>query len=132
MKEIAKKWFDFARADLEAAEVLLKGGKTYWSDQLCVYHCHQCIEKIFKTVIIEKGNQPKRIHDLISLLEESKVKLPKHLREYIEELNPHYQLPRYPDIPYKGPIFRYNKEIAKHHINKTKEILLWLKKSILK
>lgn len=132
MKEITKKWLDFARADLEAAEVLYESGKTHWSDQLCVYHCHQCVEKILKTVIIKKGNQPKRIHDLISLLEESDAKLPKHLQEYIKELNPHYQLPRYPDMPARGPVFKYDKKAAEYHIKKTKEILLWLKKSILK
>lgn len=132
MKEITKKWFDFAKADMEAAEVLCKSGKTHWSDQLCVHHCHQCVEKILKAAIIEKGGQPSRIHDLISLLEESKIKLTEDLQRYIEELNPHYQLPRYPDIPFRGPVFKYDKKMAKYHIKKTKEILLWLEKSILK
>ena len=131
MKKVTKKWLDFARADLEAAEVLLNSGKTHWSYQLCVLHCHQAIEKILKTIIINQGKEIKRIHDLIILLGDSNVKLPKNLQEYIDELNPHYQRPRYPDIPYKGPVFQYNKEIAEYHFNKTKTLFLWLTKELM-
>jgi HEPN domain-containing protein len=101
MKNLTKKWLDFARADLEAAEVLLKSGKTHWSYQLCVLHCHQAIEKILKTVIVKNGDEVKKIHDLITLLKDSKLKLPEKFQEHIDQLNPHYQLPRYPDISYK-------------------------------
>lgn len=131
MKKITKKWLDYARADLEAAEVLLKSGKTHWSYQLCLLHCHQAIEKILKTIIVDKNEEVKRIHDIITLLEDSEVKLPKELQEYIDELNPHYQHPRYPDIPYKGPVFQYNKKIAEYHFNKTKTLFLWLTKKLI-
>ncbi len=90
MKKLTKKWLDFARADLEAAEVLLKSGKTHWSRQLSVLHCHQAIEKILKTVIISNGDEVKKVHNLIFLLNESKLKVPQEFKQYIEELNPHY------------------------------------------
>lgn len=131
MKRVTKKWLDFAKADLEAAEVLLKSGKTHWSYQLCVLHCHQAIEKILKTIIVNKGKEIKKIHDLIILLKDSEIKLPKNLEEYIDELNPHYQPSRYPDIPYKGPIFKYNKEIAQYHFNKTRTLFLWLTERLI-
>ena len=60
MKSITKKWLDFARADLEGAKVLLRSGETHWSYQLCVLHCHQAIEKILKTVIVENGDEVKK------------------------------------------------------------------------
>lgn len=130
MKEITKKWLEFAKGDLKGAEVLLKSGKTQWTDQLCVLHCHQAMEKLLKSVIVEKGKKIKRIHDLIILLEDSQLELPKEFRDYIDRLNPHYQPSRYPDIPYKGPILRYSKKIAKEHFYKTKEVFLWIEKKL--
>ncbi len=131
MKKLTKKWLDFAKADLEAAGVLLKSGETHWSYQLCVLHCHQAIEKILKTVIVDREKEIKKIHDLIKLLKDSGLKLPTEFEEFIDRLNPHYQLPRYPDIPHRGPVLKYNKEVAKYHFDKTKEIFLWIEKKIL-
>ena len=51
MKSIVKKWLEYARADLEAAEVLVSHPKSHYSHQLAVLHCHQAIEKIIKTFI---------------------------------------------------------------------------------
>ena len=50
--------------------------------------------------------------------------------EYIDSLNPHYQLPRYPDIRYKGPILRYNKKVTREYFDKTKQVFLWIEKKI--
>lgn len=130
MKKVTKKWLEFAKADLEGAEVLLKSGKSQWTNQLCVWHCHQAVEKLLKTVIVEKDKEVKKIHDLIKLLKDSKIELPRDFQEYIDKLNPHYQAPRYPDIPHKGPILKYNKEIANYHLEKTKKLFLWLKKKL--
>lgn len=88
----------------------MESGRTHWSYQLCLLHCHQAIEKILKTIIVDKNKEVKRIHDIIALLEDSEVKLPKELQEYINELSPHYQHSRYPDIPYKGQFFNTIKE----------------------
>lgn len=131
MKEIIKKWLQFAKGDLEAAEVLLKSAKTNWSYQLCVLHCHQAIEKILKAAIIEKGQEIRKIHDLVKLLTDSGLKITPQFEEYIKELNSHYQPPRYPDIPQRGPIFRYDRKFAQYHFNKTKEIFLWIQKKLM-
>ena len=48
MEEIVKKWLEYAKTDLEAAEVLVKAGKSPYSYQAAVLHCHQAIEKNFK------------------------------------------------------------------------------------
>ncbi len=131
MKNLTKKWLDFAKADIEAAEVLLKSGKTHWSRQLCVLHCHQAIEKILKTVIVENGDEVRRIHDLIILLKDSKLELTEKFQNHIDQLNPHYQLSRYPDIFYKGPILRYDNETASENFNKTKQVFLWIEKKLM-
>ncbi len=46
MKIIVEKWLNFAKADLEAAEILVTHPKSHYSYQLAVLHCHQSIEKI--------------------------------------------------------------------------------------
>lgn len=131
MKDLVKRWLEYAKADLEAAEVLVNHPKSHYSYQLAVLHCHQAIEKILKTVIIAKKNEPKRVHNLIYLLEESKLDISEENRKYIEELSPHYQPSRYPDIPYKGPILKYNKKTAEYHLDKTMEIFLWIEKQLI-
>jgi len=130
MKDIIKKWLDFAKADLEAAEVLLCHPKSNYSYQLCVLHCHQALEKILKAVIIKKGGEPKKVHNLIYLLEESSLKASPEQKAYIEKLSPHYQPSRYPDISYRGPAIKYDKKEAAYHFNKTKEVFLWIEKTM--
>lgn len=127
---IVEKWLEYARVDLEGAEVLVKNPKSSYSYQLSVLHCHQAVEKILKTVIVANNQEVKKIHDLVRLVELAKLKLTEELFDYIKELNAHYQPARYPDIKYKGPILKYNQGIAKYHFKHTKEIFLWIEKKI--
>jgi len=130
MNDIAKKWLDYAKADLEVAEVLVKNPKSKYSLQLAVLHCHQAIEKILKTIIVNKGVEPKRTHDLIKLLLDSKQKLSPELKEYLERLNIHYHPARYPDIHYKEGIIKYSKETVFYHFKQTKKLFKWLEKGL--
>ena len=98
MDKITGKWLEYAKADLEAAEVLVRAGKTSHSYQLAVLHCHQAVEKIFKTTVVNKNAAPQRIHDLVKLSQDTSVKTPLRFQNYISELNVHYQPSRYPDI----------------------------------
>lgn len=83
MERLVKKWFEYAKVDLEAAEILANSPKSHYSYQLSVLHCHQAIEKIIKTVIVSQKKEPKRVHNLIYLLQESNLELPIELRKYI-------------------------------------------------
>lgn len=130
MDVITKKWFGYAKADLEAAEILMKHPKSSWSYQLAVLHCHQAIEKLPKTVIVSKGEEVYKIHDIVKLAETSKLELPPESQEYLKELNVHYQPSRYPDTPHKGLILKYNKETAKYHFERTKRLFLWIEKKL--
>lgn len=129
-KDLIKKWLQFAKADLEAAEILVLSPKSHHSYQLAVLHCHQAIEKILKTIIVAKNKTPKRVHDLLILAKDTGIVFEKETMQYIKKLNPHYQLPRYPDIFYKGPVLKYTKELAKYHFNQTRKLFLWLEKKL--
>ncbi|MBU3924414.1 HEPN domain-containing protein [Patescibacteria group bacterium] len=130
MEVIVKKWLDYAKADLEAAEVLSQHPKSHWSYQLAVLHCHQAVEKILKTIIVARDEEPKKIHDLVRLGELSKLEFSLEDQDYIKELNIHYQPSRYPDIFYKESTPRYSKENMEHHLEKTKKLFLWIKTKI--
>jgi len=129
-EQLIKKWLDYAKADMEAADVLAKNPKSSWSYQLAVWHCHQAIEKILKTVIVNNKGEAYKIHDLVRLAELSKLKLPPEFQDYIRRLNAHYILPRYPDIRHKGPILKYNQTTADEHLKETKRLFLWIIKEL--
>lgn len=126
MSSLIEKWLAYAKADLEAAMVLVGSAISHYSYQLAVLHCHQAIEKMLKTVLITKKEEPKKTHNLIYLMEKTGLQFSSEKKSYIEELSPHYQPSRYPDIPYNGPILRYDKKIAEHHLKNTKELFKWL------
>jgi len=128
--DIAKKWLDYAKAELEAVEILVKNPKSRFSYQLAVLHCHQAIEKILKTIAVSKKLEPKRTHDLVKLAFDSKLKIPSELQEYIKKLNIHYQPARYPDIHYKNDVIKYDKETGFYHFKQTKKLFQWLEKEL--
>lgn len=121
MKDITKRWVEYAEKDLEAAQGLL--GAKCW--QHCVLNCHQAIEKILKAVIIEQDKEPKKIHNLVTLLQNSKLQCPQQFRKYIEQLSPHYLPARYPDVRYKMR-FIYNQRVAGYYLRKSMELFNWI------
>lgn len=67
MHEEAERWRVFAREDLRMAELAM--AEALWN-QVC-FHAQQCVEKIFKAWLAERGETPPRTHklaDLIALL----------------------------------------------------------------
>ena len=82
---LTRKWLEYAKADLEAAVVLVKSGKTHYSYQAAVMHCHQAEEKMLKTLIVSNNEAPKRIHDLIKLTQDTGVRIPLGLEQYVKE-----------------------------------------------
>jgi len=132
MKDVTKKWVAFARGDLEAAELQFQHGGTRGSAyQIAVFHCHQAIEKILKAHIVEQDKEVKKSHDLTQLRALTGLSMPDHLVECIDNLQPHYLIPRYPDLPFKPSFtFTYNRANTKIILNQTQELLLWLEQKL--
>jgi len=128
MEKILKKWIDFAKADLDAANRLFKSPKpNFWTYLLILWHCHQVIEKTLKMLIIKKEKELLKIHDLAKLAKLSEIKLSDEQKQIIEDLNEFYLRPRYPDLVYK-PLFKPDKKFTENYLEKTKRFFLWLKK----
>ena len=128
MKEITKKWIEFAKADLEAARVQLRyGPKRSSAYQVAIFHCHQAVEKILKAHLVEQDQEVKKSHDLTALRVSTGLFIPEHIQQHIDELQPHYLIPRYPDFPFMPEFsFRYNRSNARTILDHTQTIVLWL------
>ncbi|MEK9129846.1 MAG: HEPN domain-containing protein [Patescibacteria group bacterium] len=132
MKELLKRWVLFAKADLDAAQRLFSSPKpTQWTFILILWHCHQTIEKMLKMMIIAKGKELFKIHDLPRLFEQTEINnLPKEYKIFLYQLNKYYLYSRYPDIVYSKPYPQSNKEKAEKYLKLTLECYLWLKKLV--
>lgn len=126
----AQKWLEFAERDIEAAKILFQhGNKMGFAYQACVFHCHQTVEKLLKAIIVSKGLPAPKTHDLVRLAKESKVTLSISVSNFIRDLNPHYQISRYPDMPFVSDFsFAYKRHAVGKILNQTKKLYLWLEK----
>lgn len=63
------------------------------------FHCHECLEKLLKALIVRRGEHPPRTHSLVALLELQDVTLQHDaaLREDCTFLDLFYPASRYPD-----------------------------------
>lgn len=104
MRKVTGSWLKDAQDDLESASILFEHGKYRGT----CYHSQQCVEKGLKSLILEKGERPERIHDVVELLNET-TKLGWNLSfpmDYAIFLNSIYK-GRYPTeeglLPYGEP-----------------------------
>ena len=65
----ANPWLEFAMEDYKAIQNL-KGKKLY---RIVLFHAQQFFEKSIKGILVEKGIQPPRTHDLIFLWKKLKI-----------------------------------------------------------
>lgn len=122
MKKITQKWREYGKKDLENATILFTG-KAY---EGAIWHCHQAIEKTLKAIIAEKGFKIRKTHDLLGLVADAKINLPKNISDFIDNLNPYYNPIRYPDAIIETKL-SYLRSTAQNILKTTKEVTKWLK-----
>ncbi|MBU0470236.1 MAG: HEPN domain-containing protein [Nanoarchaeota archaeon] len=123
MKEEAKKWFEQAKKDIEAAEINHKQ-KIYYVASLM---SQQAAEKALKAFLIDKGLKIPKVHDLVFLARKADVE--EYLFSKCDKLTQVYIESRYP-TPGKEPFKRFDKENSKEHILIAEEILKWVEENI--
>jgi HEPN domain-containing protein/predicted nucleotidyltransferase len=64
MRKATENWVKDAEDELSSALILLEHGKF---KGVC-YHSQQCVEKALKSLILEKGERPDKVHDIVELL----------------------------------------------------------------
>jgi hypothetical protein len=94
----AANWFEFARTDLQVAELALAAGLF---NQAC-FHAHQAVEKLLKGFILARGKRVPRTHSLVDLGRlAQELGFPQELRNKIRILR--WLLPFPPAIPMPFP-----------------------------
>jgi HEPN domain-containing protein/predicted nucleotidyltransferase len=63
MRRAAESWCAEAADELSSAHILFEHDHFKGA----CYHSQQCVEKALKALIVEKGERPERVHDLVSL-----------------------------------------------------------------
>jgi HEPN domain-containing protein len=59
----SEEWLAYAYTDIQSAEVLV-GAAIY--GQAC-FHCQQCVEKAFKSILVKQDRLVPRIHSIFTL-----------------------------------------------------------------
>jgi HEPN domain-containing protein len=94
MKPETKTWVADAEYDLQSARVMLDSGRYFF----VVFMCHLTIEKLLKSVIVERqGIVPPKIHNLLGLVVRAGLTIPAERRPLINELDNMSVVTRYPD-----------------------------------
>lgn len=128
-KQILKTWMLFAKSDLDAAKRLFNSPRpNRWTYLLTLWHCHQAIEKMLKMIMLEKGKELIKTHDLPRLLKLSEIdNTSEKYVNLIYNLNNFYLRPRYPDMVYSS-FPNLDRKSTKKYLESTNELFLWLKK----
>jgi HEPN domain-containing protein len=116
-------WLKSADYDLESARFMLKSDRFLY----VVFLCHLTLEKTFKALVCESSPDPApRTHDLIYLVKRTGIGLTSQNLEFIGKINNASIPTRYPE-DIQEAIKEYNREIATAYLEKTEEVVSWLK-----
>lgn len=66
MNGSVKDWISKAEGDFDVAQLVLHSKLRPNYDAVC-FHCQQCVEKLLKALLLNRGIKPPRVHDLIVL-----------------------------------------------------------------
>ncbi len=124
-EEIIKEWLDKGKKDIEDAEFLLENDR---SAETVSFHIQQAGEKYLKGFLIYNGWKLERIHDLVKLNEEA-TKIDKSFNRFsnpLRKITNFYFESRYP----VGYEVEYTKQELKEAINKTKDLIVLIKKKL--
>ena len=122
-KEQIDYWFVLAEEDILVADSLFTTEHYVW----CLFLCHLSIEKVLKGLFIQNVKEmPPKIHDLVKLAKSANLNVGEDRLFFLDEMNKFNIEARYPD--YKSSINKIcTKEFTIDKLNKTKELLNWLK-----
>ena len=116
-------WVSTAEHDLPVAESLFEKGHYVW----CLFIGHLILGKIIKAHFVKDTEQtPPKIHDLVKLVNRTKLQLTQEQLEFLLRVNNFNLENRYPD--YKQNLYKtLTKNYSEENFNKIKEIYFWLK-----
>ncbi len=122
VKEKIEYWLDISCYDMDTAEAMQRSGRYLYA----VFMCQQAIEKLLKTLHIQKlGTESPFSHNLVYLQSLLDISPDKSYLESMAELTAYYLEGRYPTYKQKLSSL-ITQEKAEDILKKTKEIFQWL------
>lgn len=126
MKKTTANWLAGADYDVKAAEAML-GSKRYL---YVVFMCHLAIEKTLKAGWAEtRAEHPPRTHDLLLLIRELRLGVPKAHRRLVGTIANASIPTRYPE-DLKKMIGQYPRRTVSSYLVRTKRVVQWLRKQL--
>jgi len=123
MRPDTKNWIALSNYDLETARYMLTSGRFLY----VIFMCHLALEKMLKAHFTEVTQSiPPKTHDLIYLIKKSGLVLPQTYLEFIGKINNASVPTRYPE-DLQRIIAQYPESIARDYLEKTEEVLKWLR-----
>ena len=119
-------WLNYARNDIDSADFMLQSGRWFYT----LFMCQQAIEKLTNGLyILYIDDNVPRLHDINSILDRFREKLPEQLSEeqakLFDTLSQFYLRSRYPD--YTSVLASLTtQETAQGIYEKSKETFQWL------
>ena len=124
MKKTTANWLASADYDIQTAEAMLKSQRYLY----VVFMCHLAIEKTLKALYSEaKASHPPKTHDLIYLVRESGLAVPKTHLEFMGIVNNASIPTRYPE-DLQRLISQYPRRTATSYLSRTRKAIQWLRK----
>ena len=128
MNKKAEQWILQANDDIEVAELLLKSKKYLHS----IFICHLAVEKALKAVYADISDHiPPKTHNLIYLLEITKLELSPEKYECLASLNDAGIPARYPEDR-DQMVKEFTDETVSHIINKSEKVISWITEKLKK
>ena len=125
MRDEIRRWLEQSEADFSGARYNFDGGKFY----IAAFWCQQAVEKALKALFLyEKKGEVPQSHSLIYLA--TNTSMPEKFFSFLKELTPKFIDTRYPDASVDLPKNIYDEENTKRILEKSEEVLEWVKKKI--
>ena len=123
MKEEVKRWWEQTLSDIDTAKTLYKIKKYKYSS----FWCQQAAEKASKTLLLKRGHELIKTHDLVLL--SRKLDASEDIIQLCKELTPVYVETRYPDLGEEG-FKKFTKKETEEDIKSMEKIIEWTKKNL--
>jgi len=120
-------WIKQAEYDLGTADAMFRSRRYIYT----IFMCHLGLEKALKGLIVFKGHTPIKSHDLIFLIEKTKITVPQKHIEFLETLNDVSVPTRYPD-DLDRLVAQYPRRRAKEIADQSREVFEWIKSYLQK
>lgn len=125
MRKETENWIASSEYDINTAEHMFNTGRYLY----VVFMCHLSIEKLIKAIVHEEtGKLPPKSHDLIHLTNLAQLQFPEGLLDFLGKVNSASTVTRYPEDLSKI-VSAYPEDVAKEYLDKTKEVLKWLRQN---